>query len=63
MPATSTQVLTTETFSALFGKVPGITVSMTYHTTGNTPDRNEMQLGSDMLDALLKDLPFEQWEH
>jgi hypothetical protein len=62
MSSTALSALTTETFSAPFGKVPTL-ICMTYRKPGNTPNQGEMKLGFDMLDALLKDLPFEQWEH
>jgi hypothetical protein len=53
--------LVAETFAAPFGKVPAV-LNMTYHLTGDTLDQSEVTLEFEMLDALLKNLPFEQWE-
>lgn len=61
MSSTSSSTQVVEKFWVPFGKAPAM-ISMTYREPDNTPDPEEMTLGFNMLDALLRDLPFDQWE-
>jgi hypothetical protein len=52
-----------ETIALPFGKVPPVAVMFGYQGLVGTPSLDEMDVAFNMLDALLKDLPIDQWEH
>lgn len=60
----STHISTTiETIDLPFGKVPPVAVMLGYREIDDTPSPDEMDMAFNMLDAMLKDLPLDRWEH
>ena len=52
-----------EIISLPFGKVPNVTLSLAWRDPDGMPDKEEMNIAFKMLDAMLLERPFDQWEH
>ena len=64
-PAVSTSIPPlVETFLIQFDKVPPVSMTVSYQdaVAAELPDEGELTLAFKMLDALLLETPFEDWE-
>ena len=61
MSSTLPSAVQVEHYSGSLGRGPDFTISLTHRVHDEAPSEAERQLGFDLLDALLNECHFEQW--
>ncbi len=63
MPSTHTSTASVETIALPHGKASNVNLVLTYSPMNDTPAPDELKALFGMLDTLLNNTPFEQWEN